>query len=105
MTAPRNRIIETMTLSSGQKKSLIVHEGGLIRIGILVREIESMKRSVQKSSSPDAVAYITQNASGKHIGTYYSASTTFDLSLGKEFTVENRSSVASDIAVYSDPNR
>jgi hypothetical protein len=61
-------------------------------------------RKADDAGDANAIVFLTQSVSGKRVGTYYSASVLFDLSSGREFVVENKSSIASDVVVYSDPS-
>jgi hypothetical protein len=94
MTAPGKTFIEIVKLEPGEKKAFVLRLTGQQRLGVLVREVEKMKEG------GDVV--LTQTSSQKFIGTYYSASFLFDMQSGTKFTIENRSSVGSDVAVYSE---
>lgn len=94
---------EEVTLGPGEKRTLSISREGSVRLGVLVREALDMKRSLEGKDGSNAGVYLTQGGSGKYVGTYHSASVAFDLASGREFTVENRSSVRSDILVYLGP--
>jgi hypothetical protein len=105
MTSPGKTIIEVVNLGPNEKKSFSIQGVGQKQLGILVREVDEMKSRSNKDENDQGGMYLTQSSSGKYIGTYYSASTLFDLSNGVDFIVENRSPIASDILVYSEPTR
>jgi len=94
---------EKIALGPGEKKAVAISRSGSIRLGVLVREALEMKRSLEAKDNSTGGVYLTQEESGKYVGTYHSASVVFDLTLGREFTVENRSPVASEVVVFLDP--
>ena len=104
MTSARNEVVQVMTLAPHEKKSLVISGNGQVHLGVLVREVEEMRTRLHQAGDDRGGVFLTQNNSGKYVGTYYSASVQFLLSEGTEFSVENRSPVASDVLVYQDPD-
>ena len=102
MTGPGKEVVQTVKLAAREKKPLVISGDSRVRLGVLVREVEEMKSRLKQDGDESGGVFLTQSASGKYIGTYYSASELFTLSEGRDFVVENRSPVASDVLVYRD---
>jgi hypothetical protein len=102
MTSPGKTMLEVTKLAPHEKKSLSIGRTGTVRLGVLVRQVFEMKKSLEESRENRGV-FLSQNSSDKYVGTAYSASVLFDMSFGQDFTLENRSSIACDVAVYFEP--
>lgn len=100
MMTTEKTVLEEVSLLPGEKKTVLIPGSGIRRLGILVREVSRMRKA-DDAGDANAIVFLTQSVSGTRVGTYYSASVLFDLSLSREFSVENMSSIASDVAVYS----
>ncbi|MDX2109308.1 MAG: hypothetical protein SFY80_03605 [Verrucomicrobiota bacterium] len=94
LKSPEDIVIQSFMLKHGESKIVNVEGNGIMRLGVLVREGYEMCQENKGS------ILLKQRSTGVYVGTAFSASVIFDLSLGREFIINNQSSIDTDVLIY-----
>jgi len=105
MQGTQNAVLEIFELAPGETKKINVKGAGTLRLGLLVKQVKELRAIEDKNGDGSALIYFQQVSSKKRVGTYFSASVLFDMSLGDSFEIQNKSPISTDVAVFRDDEK
>jgi hypothetical protein len=88
--------LRTVVLKPGAEIIVDIDAIGEQRLGLLIKQADELRQAPVDRQ----LVILKQQATGKYVETYYSASDLFNLSLGRSFIVRNRSQISVDAVLY-----